>query len=221
MARANSDSAFRAAGVTHRCRHAPGILARFSVSVRQPGGLGLMALFGAANSFRLIVLFLPNAMNNVGTSLLNNQRTASGDDYRRVFWWNLGLTATVVILGAAVVIAIGPLLLRAFGKEFQGGYAVLRILMLVAVIESLAIWTYQVIQSHGRMCADAVRRDAAERLRDPCTRLWIHAGVRRRRTRGRACGRVDIGPRHNLLPHEAHRTHRPQARLVWQTRGVE
>jgi O-antigen/teichoic acid export membrane protein len=119
--------------------------------VRQPGGLEQMALFGAANSFRLIVLFLPNAMNNVGTSLLNNQRTASGDDYRRVFWWNLGLTAAVVILGATVVIAIGPLLLRAFGKEFQGGYAVLRILMLAAVIESLAIWTYQVIQSHGRM----------------------------------------------------------------------
>jgi O-antigen/teichoic acid export membrane protein len=110
-----------------------------------------MALFGAANSFRLIVLFLPNAMNNVGTSLLNNQRTASLDDYRRVFWWNLGLTAAIVVLGAATVVAVGPLLLRVFGREFQGGYSVLRILMLAAVIESVAIWTYQVIQSQGRM----------------------------------------------------------------------
>jgi O-antigen/teichoic acid export membrane protein len=90
-------------------------------------------------------------MNNVGTSLLNNQRSAGGDDYRRVFWWNLGLTATIVVLGAGTVIAMGPLLLRVFGQEFQGGYGVLRILMLAAVIESVAIWTYQVIQSHGRM----------------------------------------------------------------------
>ena len=119
--------------------------------VQQPGGLEQMALYGAANSFRLIVLFLPNAMNNVGTSLLNNQRSAGGNDYRRVFWWNLGLTATIVVLGAGAVIAMGPLLLRVFGKEFQGGYSVLRILMLEAVIESVAIWTYQVIQSHGRM----------------------------------------------------------------------
>jgi O-antigen/teichoic acid export membrane protein len=119
--------------------------------VRQPGGLDQMALFGAANSFRLIVLFLPNAMNNVGMSLLNNQRTASVDDYRRVFWWNLGLTAGIVVLGATIVVAIGPLLLRVFGREFQGGYSVLRVLMVAAVIESVAIWTYQVIQSHGRM----------------------------------------------------------------------
>jgi O-antigen/teichoic acid export membrane protein len=119
--------------------------------VRQPGGLEQMALFGAANSFRLIVLFLPNAMNNVGMSLLNNQRTSSIEAYRRVFWWNLGLTATFVTCGALVVMAVGPILLGAFGKDFQGGYAALRVLMLAAVIESVAIWTYQVMQSHGRM----------------------------------------------------------------------
>lgn len=110
-----------------------------------------MALFGAANSFRVIVLFLPNVMNSVGMSLLNNQRTASADGYRRVFWWNLGLTAAFVSVGAVGVIALGPWLLRAFGKGFDGGYTVLRVLMLGAVIESVAIWTYQVIQSHGKM----------------------------------------------------------------------
>lgn len=119
--------------------------------VQQPGGLDQMALFGAANSFRLIVLFLPNAMNNVGMSLLNNQRTNSADAYRRVFWWNLGLTLAFVSAGAAAVVGVGPLLLRAFGREFQGGYAVLRVLMIAAVVESIAIWTYQIIQSHGRM----------------------------------------------------------------------
>jgi O-antigen/teichoic acid export membrane protein len=119
--------------------------------VRQPGGLEQMALFGAANSFRLIVLFLPNSMNNVGVSLLNNQRTADARGYRHVFWWNLGLTAAFVSVGAAAVIAAGPWLLRAFGKEFDAGYTVLRVLMVAAAFESVAIWTYQVLQSHGKM----------------------------------------------------------------------
>jgi O-antigen/teichoic acid export membrane protein len=119
--------------------------------VRQPGGLEQMALFGAANSFRVIVLFLPNVINGVGVSLLNNQRTASAAGYRRIFWWNLGLTAAFVSVGAIGVIAIGPWLLRAFGKGFDGGYMALRVLMLAAFTESVAIWTYQVIQSHGKM----------------------------------------------------------------------
>jgi O-antigen/teichoic acid export membrane protein len=119
--------------------------------VRQPGGLEQMALFGAANSFRVIALFLPNILNSVGMSLLNNQRTTSEDGYRRIFWWNLALTGTFVSLAAVGVIAVGPWLLRAFGKGFDGGYAVLRVLMLAAVIESVAIWIYQVIQSHGKM----------------------------------------------------------------------
>ena len=119
--------------------------------VRQPGGLEEMALFGAANSFRLVVLFLPNIMNSVGMSLLNNQRATSQDGYRRIFWWNLALTAVSVSIGAAGVIAVGPPLLRAFGKGFDAGFTVLRLLMLAAVLESVAIWTYQVIQSHGKM----------------------------------------------------------------------
>lgn len=119
--------------------------------VRQPGGLEQMALFGAANSFRVIVLFLPNVMNSVGTSLLNNQRRTSEGGYRSIFWWNLALTAGFVTAGAVAVIAVGPRLLSAFGKGFDAGSLALRVLMLAAVIESVAIWTYQVIQSHGRM----------------------------------------------------------------------
>jgi O-antigen/teichoic acid export membrane protein len=119
--------------------------------VRQPGGMDQIALFGAANSFRLIVLFLPNTMTSVGMSLLNNQRTASDAGYRRLFWYNLALTAACVTIAAAVMAALGPWLLHAFGREFTGGYVVLRVLMLTAVVEALAVWTYQLIQSHGRM----------------------------------------------------------------------
>lgn len=119
--------------------------------VRQPGGLEQIAVFGAANSFRLIVIFIPNVMNNVGMSLLNNQRRTSTEGYRWVFWWNLALTVAFVSIGALAVIAAGPWLLRAFGKDFDAGYPVLRVLMVSAVLESAATWIYQVIQSHGKM----------------------------------------------------------------------
>jgi O-antigen/teichoic acid export membrane protein len=119
--------------------------------VSQPGGLEEMAIFGAAHSFRLIVLFVPNVMNNVAMSILNNQRRASTEGFRWVFWWNLGLTVVFVAAGAVAVIALGPWLLRAFGKEFDVGYPVLRILMVAAILESAATWIYQIIQSHGRM----------------------------------------------------------------------
>jgi len=119
--------------------------------VRQPGGLEQIAVFGAANSFRLIVIFLPNVMNSVGMSLLNNQRRTSTEGYRWIFWWNLTLTVAFVAAGAVAVVAGGPWLLRAFGKDFDAGYPVLRVLMLTAVLESAATWIYQIIQSHGKM----------------------------------------------------------------------
>jgi O-antigen/teichoic acid export membrane protein len=119
--------------------------------VRQPGGLDQMAIFGATNSFRLIVMFFPNVMNSVGMSILNNQRRASSEGFRWVFWWNLAVTVTFVSTGAVAVIALGPWLLRLFGREFTVGYPVLRILMVVAILESAAAWIYQIIQSHGKM----------------------------------------------------------------------
>ena len=49
-----------------------------SFLVRQPGGYGEMALYSAANNLRILVLFLPNVMNSVGLSVLNNEK-AKGD----------------------------------------------------------------------------------------------------------------------------------------------
>src|SRR5262249_49643593 len=68
--------------------------------VRQPNGYEQMALYSAANSFRVLVLILPNLMNNVGMSLLNHQK-GIGDEscYRKVFWTNMILTASAVAMG--------------------------------------------------------------------------------------------------------------------------
>ena len=122
-----------------------------AILTNQPNGLDEIALFGAANSFRVIVMFLPGVLTTVGMSILNNQRRSSAEQYRRVFWWNLALTASCSAVAATVIVVLGPLLFQAFGKDFGAAYAPLRVLMIAAVTEAIAIAIYQVIQTQGRM----------------------------------------------------------------------
>jgi O-antigen/teichoic acid export membrane protein len=120
--------------------------------VRQPGGYEQMALFSAANSFRILVVFLPYVVNGVGMAVLNNEK-GRGDDarYRRVFWANLAVTVTAAAVGAASAVLAGPWLLGVYGSSFGEGYPVLRVLMLAAVPEILAAAVFQVVQTHGRI----------------------------------------------------------------------
>ena len=110
-----------------------------------------MALFGAANTYRALVLFLPSNINVVGLSLLNNQRGSADDAFRRVFWWNLTITVLAAVAGAAAVAAAGPWLLAVFGQGFVEGYGTLLVLMAAAVLEALTMAVYQIVQSHAKL----------------------------------------------------------------------
>jgi len=120
--------------------------------VRQLGGYEQMALYSAANSFRMLVLFLPTVINGVGLSVLNNQR-GIGDDsqFRRLFWANLRLAAASALLGALAVIVSGPWLLRVFGRSFNEAYPVLAMLMVATVFEAFGAAAYQVIQCETKI----------------------------------------------------------------------
>jgi O-antigen/teichoic acid export membrane protein len=129
----------------------PALWLASALLVRQHGGFDHMALFAAANTFRMVVLFLPNTVNTVGMSLLNNQRRVGDEAYRRVFWWNLAITAALAITVAAIIAAAGKSLLQMFGRNFDEGYGTLLILMVAAVAESVAIAIYQVVQSRAKL----------------------------------------------------------------------
>ena len=119
--------------------------------VRQPGGYEQMALYSAANNFRVIVLFLPNIVNNVGLSLLNNQKGLEDEGrYQKVFWVNLALTAGVAICGAAGVALLGPVVLGMFGRSFSEGYPVLLVLMLSTFPEALWYVLANSLASHDK-----------------------------------------------------------------------
>lgn len=120
--------------------------------IRQPGGYGEMALYSAANNLRILVLFLPNVMNNVGLSVLNNEK-AKGDvnHYNRVFRSNV-LYIFLVSLGGALVMGIfGRVILQLFGKDFGSGYFLLWLLLVASILESLSIVLYQYVQSQAKI----------------------------------------------------------------------
>jgi O-antigen/teichoic acid export membrane protein len=129
----------------------PAIWVGNTLLARQPGGYEAVALFTAANSFRIMVIFLPSIVNSVSLSLLNNQRGVGNERrFRRVFWFNVGTAAIVAVCAAATISLVGPFLLKLFGREFAGGYPVLLVLMAATVPESLANAMIQLVHSRER-----------------------------------------------------------------------
>ena len=130
----------------------PAIWLANSFLIRGANGVEQMALFAAANSFRSLVLFLPQLMNRVTTTLLNTQRGLSAArGYRDVFKLNFAATAAAAAIGAVGVAVAGPWLLRAFGKSFGDAYPVLLLLLLAASFEVLFQAMYQLVQTNEKM----------------------------------------------------------------------
>lgn len=132
----------------------PAVWASNAFLARQDGGYALLALFSAANSFRIIVLFLPNIVNNVSMSLLNNQRGLRDERrYRRVFWVNLAVMLGIVAVSSTGIAILGHWLLLWFGSGFGAAYPVLLVLMAVTIPESASTALFQVTQSRERIWA--------------------------------------------------------------------
>jgi O-antigen/teichoic acid export membrane protein len=123
-----------------------------SFLVRQPGGYGEMALYSAANNLRLLVLFIPNVMNNVGLSILNNEK-AKGDiaSYHRVFKSNITYMFLVSLVAILVVGVFGQPILQLFGKDFRAGYTLLWLLLISTIFEGLSIALFQYLQSKAKI----------------------------------------------------------------------
>ncbi|MDQ3080789.1 MAG: hypothetical protein M3R07_01080, partial [Gemmatimonadota bacterium] len=123
-----------------------------TILVRQPDGYQQMALYSAAATTKMLMLFVPNIVNGVGTSLLNNQRGAgAATRYKKVFWTNLAATVTTVVVGGAVLALFSGPLLAPFGRTFVEARPILLILILGGVLEGVMGGIYQIIQAHEKM----------------------------------------------------------------------
>jgi O-antigen/teichoic acid export membrane protein len=117
-----------------------------SFLIRQPGGYGEMALYSAANNFRILVLFLPSIMHSVGLSVLNYEKaTGDANRYHRVFKSNVLYIFLVSLVSVIVMGIYGRIILRLFGKDFAVGNLILWILLVSGLFEALTIAIYQYI----------------------------------------------------------------------------
>jgi O-antigen/teichoic acid export membrane protein len=123
-----------------------------SFLVRQPGGYGEMALYTAANNLRIMVLFLPNVINSVGLSVLNNEKGKGGiNRFNRVFKINVLSIFIVSLCGALVLGIFGRPILLLFGKNFGSGHFLLWILLIASLFEAMSIALYQYVQSKAKI----------------------------------------------------------------------
>lgn len=115
-------------------------------------GYAQMAIFSAALNLKSLVLFIPVLFNNVGISLLNNQRGAGdASRFRALFWANLSMALLTSAIGAFLVAFLAPRLLKLYGCDFGDAYPVVLLLLAVAILETAMNAVYQIVQAHGNM----------------------------------------------------------------------
>ncbi len=121
--------------------------------VRRPNGFSEMALYNAAYSLLIMVLFIPRVADRVAMARINVHRGLRDQHgYRSVFLINLCITLGLALLGSVLALFFGPMLLHAFGKSFvKDGVPVLFYFMLGAIPEGLTMAMYQLLQSNERM----------------------------------------------------------------------
>lgn len=121
---------------------------------QQDSGFEDVGAYSAANNLRMLILFLPIALNSAGTARLSFL-AGSGDvlRYRRALRHNFALAAALLLVSVGVVIGFADPLLHVFGKDFVDENArwVVAIMALAALVEGLAASIYQIILSHAKM----------------------------------------------------------------------
>lgn len=130
----------------------PCLLLVTALVARLPDGLAAVALFSAAHQMRLAVLQVPTLLNSVSFSLLSRLKGKNeAAEYREVFWSGLWIN-TAFATGVVVILAAAASdMLRLYGQDFTAGRWVLIMLLVSVIPESIAMSTYQLVQSAGRM----------------------------------------------------------------------
>lgn len=117
-----------------------------NAALARASGYAALAVFGALNNMRLMVLFMPLIIGRVTTPLLNNM-LAAGDlwGYRKTFCGSVALNGSMAIVAATVLTLAGRHILHLFGKEFAGSSVLILLLLSAAALEVIASSLYQAV----------------------------------------------------------------------------
>ncbi len=119
--------------------------------VRGTDGLSQMALFGAADRYRYLLIFLPLAVSRIAVPALSRLHAAgSTSEYGRTLRWNVGVAMAVTCIPAAACIAIAAPLMALFGSAFRPGWPILALLAFSAIPTVLNTQLGAALLSEGR-----------------------------------------------------------------------
>ena len=119
---------------------------------RQAEGFHELALYTAANTLRMMALFLPFTISIFTWSRLNHHRGLGHErQSATLFRRNLLTAGALSVMGALGIIVAAPVVLPWFGKSFADGRTVLNVMMLAAIPEALTHAAQQAMHSKSRI----------------------------------------------------------------------
>ena len=134
------------------CYSFPMVWLANSFLIQQQNGYEEMALYASATAVKQLVLFIPQVINSVSLSVLNNFRGKMDEQgYKRVYKANIWIVIGITLPVGLFLGLFGDVILGVFGKDYRGGKMLLQILMISTIFESLAVSLYQHIQSQGKI----------------------------------------------------------------------
>lgn len=122
------------------------------ILVNKPDGYGQMAIFEAANQWRIAILFIPVMVSQIVLPMLSSLNNA--DDlakYKKVLKYNTLISGGIAAMIALPVILLGRRVMASYGEGFAQGYWVLICLVLCSVLIAINNVVGQAIASKGRM----------------------------------------------------------------------
>lgn len=123
-----------------------------SLLFRQPNGYGETALYMAALNIKNLILFIPNIINNVVFSILNNLIGINQlSKYRKLVNLNVKITFLATFTGGLIIALFSNLILGLYGENFIDARKILALLLISAVFEATSGAIYQTIQTRGRI----------------------------------------------------------------------
>jgi O-antigen/teichoic acid export membrane protein len=116
------------------------------------GGYAQLALFGAANQWRMAIEFVPTTLAGMSLTFLSHTRgQGNARAYYRVLWSTLAVVAVFSVGGTAPVCLFSRLVMASYGAGFAQGQPVLMALALAAIPSATTAVIGRAIASSGKM----------------------------------------------------------------------
>lgn len=114
-------------------------------------GFGEVAIFEAADQWKIMILFIPTAVSQVVLPILSSIIGVDKSKFWKVLNLNLYLNAGIALLMAVVISCLSPFIMQLYGKAYVSDYWVLIILAASTIFSSMANVIGLAISSRSKM----------------------------------------------------------------------